>query len=106
MSMVSGSRYLEISWARSGESVNRTGVRKLRCDRGSRNMIRIEWTCGLAFDVLGFNFIYRLDATYVGHPRECHNFRGQHDGQKEARHLDHLGVVCCICHDVEADEGW
>ena len=72
MGVVPSGRYLEISGTGSGQSVYRTGIRELRRDRGSRYMVRIEWAGGLAFGVLGFNFIHRPDARGAGHPRERH----------------------------------
>ena len=72
MGMVSTGRYLDTSGMNGGQSVYRTGIRELRCDRGGRYMIRIKRAGGLAFGVLGFNFIHGPKARYAGYPRERH----------------------------------
>ena len=73
--MVSSGRYLKIPGTSSWQPVYRTSIRELRCDRGSRYMVRIERTGGLAFGDLCFDFIHGPDARYTGHPRERHGVR-------------------------------
>ena len=74
MGMVPSGRYLEISGTGGGQPVHRTSIRELSRNGGSRYMVRIEWTGGLAFGVLDFNFGNRPDARGVGHPGEGHDF--------------------------------
>ena len=81
MGIVSSGRYLETSRMGSRESVLRTSIWELRCNWGSRYMVGIEWTGGLAFGDLGFNFIHGPDARYVGDPRERHDVGNEHDDQ-------------------------
>ena len=107
MSMVPSGRHLEISGTGSGESVHRTSIRELRGDRGSRYMVGIEWTGGLALGVLGFNFCNRLDARYAGHPGERHGVRDYHHGQKEkGSHAGQLGGASWVEHGLVDVETW
>ena len=74
MGMVPGGRYLEISGTGGGQSVQRTSIRELSRGGGSRYMVWIEWTGGLAFGVLDLEFTLRPNARDVGHPGEGHDF--------------------------------
>ena len=80
MDIISSGGHLEVPRAGTGESVYGACVGELRRDGGSRHMVWIEWTGGLAFSILGFDIRRGSDARYAGHPWECHGVGNDHYG--------------------------
>ena len=91
MGMITDGWHLKVSRTGTGQSVFGTCVGELRGDGGSRYMVWIEWTCGLAFGMLGFNLRDGSDSRHAGYPWERYNMRNyrQHY-QEKGRHLDQL----------------
>ena len=80
MDIVSIGGHLEVPRAGTGESVYGACVGELRRDGGTGYMVWIEWTGGLAFGMLGFDFRRGSDARHAGDPWECHGAWNDHDG--------------------------